>query len=101
MNSTPSNENGLDSGEQLDTTPSENYHHTEISATYEPQGITGGLDITGEPVLVRAAFLYLSRKGAILWMDWLIGNVEQRLKAARWLAKQYDELNTILQRENP
>lgn len=46
--------------------------------------------VANEPLLVQAAYLYLSDKSVALWGDWTITSPDRRLQAARWLATQVE-----------
>ena len=91
--------NNSEDGVSRDTLPSESYHHTDSYKDFTMAGIGDSLDITGEPLHVRAAFLYLSGLPYQQWAYWHIGQLDRRLLAARWLAEQFDAIDAILRRE--
>jgi len=81
---------------------SRQYEHTDISPGNQPVDLTASstdIDLTIEPIEVRAAFLYLSGLPYQQWADWLIDKPPRRLLAARWLAAQYTAIETIMRRE--
>lgn len=45
-----------------------------------------------ERILVKRCYHYLSGLPFVLWADWDISIPAQRLKAARWLAQQYENV---------
>jgi len=80
------------------------YRHTgteDLDVSVDLTAVSIDIDLTIEPLLVRAAFLYLSRQPMNMWADWDISKPERRLLAARWLAVQFEAMDSLLRNENP
>lgn len=91
------------SGEQHGKPDIEGYQHSldwrDISDLTGYRGNLG-IDISTEPLEVRAAFVYLSNLPNSLWGNWCVDSPDRRLLAARWLAEQHRAMDMIMKRQN-
>lgn len=103
-------ENGLRNGEP-DPEPvygppsySPEYQHSgvlDLGSSLDLAASSDDIDLTNESMYVRASFLYLSRLPYSQWSIWDISSPDRRLIAARWLAEQFEAIDTLLRRSNP
>jgi hypothetical protein len=100
--------NGADGGRESELVSWHSaYRHTDTTVSPQTGTVDSLRDMDGEGLagldkerlLVRAAFKYLSTRYYSQWGIWEITRPDHRLEAAKWLADQIDNVDTVLRRD--